>query len=57
VCGALLSASAAGIVALNRVAVNGAISTLIAGGAGVSLLTFNDHAHFTGERRSMLTYR
>jgi broad specificity phosphatase PhoE len=57
VCGALLSAPAAGIVALNRVAVNGAISTLIAGGAGVSLLTFNDHAHFTGERRSMLTYR
>jgi broad specificity phosphatase PhoE len=57
VCGALLSAPAAGIVALNRVTVNCAISTLIVGGSGVSLLTFNDHAHFTGDRRQLLTYR
>ncbi|WP_419993034.1 histidine phosphatase family protein [Streptomyces boninensis] len=57
VCGALLGAPPAGIVALNRVAVNGAITTVTAGRSGLSLLAYNDHAHFMGERRSLLTYR
>ncbi len=57
VCGALLSAPPAGIVALNRVAVNAAVTTLIVGAGGVRLLSFNDHAHFAGERRHLLTYR
>ncbi|WP_410535272.1 histidine phosphatase family protein [Streptomyces sp. KL2] len=56
-CGELLSAPPAGVVALNRVAVNAAITTLAAGSSGISLLTFNDHAHFTGDRRALLTYR
>ncbi|MFP8960426.1 histidine phosphatase family protein [Streptomyces nanhaiensis] len=56
-CGGLLSAPPAGVVALNRVAVNAAITTLAAGSSGISLLAFNDHAHFTGERRALLTYR
>ncbi|MGK5450692.1 histidine phosphatase family protein [Streptomyces radiopugnans] len=56
-CGGLLSAPPAGVVALNRVAVNAAITTLAAGSSGISLLTFNDHAHFTGDRRALLTYR
>jgi len=50
-------APAEGVVALNRVAVNAAVTTLAAGGSGVSLLAFNDHAHFSGERRELLTYR
>lgn len=56
-CGALVGASPSGVIALNRVAVNGAITTLVVGSAGTSLLSFNDHAHFTGDRRGMLTYR
>ncbi|WP_101255954.1 histidine phosphatase family protein [Streptomyces barkulensis] len=56
-CGELLSAPPAGIVALNRVTVNAAITTLVAGSSGISLLAFNDHAHFAGERRALLTYR
>ncbi|KUP97790.1 histidine phosphatase family protein [Thermobifida cellulosilytica] len=56
-CAGLLSAPAEGVVALNRVAVNAAVTTLAAGGSGVSLLAFNDHAHFSGERRELLTYR
>ncbi|MTE22009.1 histidine phosphatase family protein [Streptomyces sp. TRM43335] len=56
-CGRLLSAPPAGIVALNRVVVNAAITTVVAGSAGVSLLSFNDHAHFVGDRRPLLTYR
>jgi broad specificity phosphatase PhoE len=57
ICGALLSAPPAGVVALNRVAVNGAITTLVVGRNGTSLLAFNDHAHFAGDGRALLTYR
>lgn len=57
VCGALLDTPPAGIVALNRVTVNAAVTTLAVGRSGISLLTFNDHAHFAGERREMLTHR
>ncbi|PJE95401.1 histidine phosphatase family protein [Streptomyces carminius] len=56
-CGALLSAPPAGVVALNRVTVNAAVTTVTAGSAGLSLLSFNDHAHFAGERRALLTHR
>ncbi|UOE20838.1 histidine phosphatase family protein [Thermobifida halotolerans] len=56
-CAGLLSMPAEGVVALNRVAVNAAITTVTAGGSGAHLLSFNDHAHFTGERRALLTYR
>ena len=57
ICGALLRTGADGVVALHRVAVNAAITTVVAGGSGTSLLAFNDHAHFTGDRRQLLTYR
>jgi broad specificity phosphatase PhoE len=53
----LLGAPAATGIALNRVAVNGAITLVAVGGRGAHLLTFNDHAHFTGPRRELLTYR
>lgn len=57
VCAQLLGLGAAGVVALNRVTANGAITKLVVGGGGTSLVAFNDHAHFEGERRSLLTYR
>ena len=53
----LLGAPAATGIALNRVAVNGAITLVAVGGRGAHLLTFNDHAHFAGPRRELLTYR
>ena len=57
VCAGLLGLGAAGVVALNRVTANGAITKLVVGRGGVSLVAFNDHAHFEGEARSLLTYR
>lgn len=56
-CGALLGLPPRGVVALNRVAVNAAITTVAAGRGGLSLLSFNDHAHFAGEGRALLSYR
>jgi broad specificity phosphatase PhoE len=54
VCADLLGAGAAAVVALNRVAVNGAVTKLAAGQAGVSLLTFNEHGHLDA---TGITYR
>jgi broad specificity phosphatase PhoE len=53
----LLGLGAEGVVALNKVAVNGAITTVIVGPSGTSLLSFNDHAHFAGSARHLMTYR
>ena len=53
----LLGLGAEGVVALNKVAVNGAITTVIVGSSGTSLLSFNDHAHFAGPARHLRTYR
>jgi broad specificity phosphatase PhoE len=50
----LLGGGADAVVALNRTAVNGAITTLAAGSSGTSLLTFNEHAHLA---REDVTYR
>jgi broad specificity phosphatase PhoE len=54
ICADLLGAGAPGLVALNRVAVNGAITKLAAGRSGLALLTFNEHSHLDGDN---LTYR
>lgn len=57
VCASLLGLGASGVVALNRVTANGAVTKVVIGGAGASLVSFNDHAHFEGEARRLLTYR
>lgn len=57
VCGALLGLGAPGVVALNRVTANGAITKLVVGSGGTTLVAFNDHAHFEGLNRRLLTYR
>ena len=50
----LLGGGAESVVALNRVTVNGAVTTLVAGSSGTSLLTFNEHTHLDP---ASVTYR
>jgi len=57
VCGGLLGLGADGVVALNRVTANGSMTKVVVGGGGRSLVSFNDHAHFEGDARRLLTYR
>jgi broad specificity phosphatase PhoE len=45
VCAGLLGLPAGGVVALNRVMVNGGITKLVVGSSGASLLSVNEHAH------------
>ena len=42
---------------LNRVIANASITKVVVGKRGLHLSTFNEHAHFEGEQRAMLTYR
>ena len=53
VAGSLVDAPPAGVIALNRVMVNASITTVLAGSSGLSLLSFNEHAHLGPSR----TYR
>ncbi|MEX5721256.1 hypothetical protein [Geodermatophilus maliterrae] len=54
VCAVLLRPGAAGLVALNRFAVNGAVTKLSVGRSGSTLPTFSEHTYLGGEH---LTYR
>ncbi|WP_329437554.1 MULTISPECIES: histidine phosphatase family protein [unclassified Streptomyces] len=56
-CSTLLCLRAERVVALNRVTVNASVTTLAVGTSGTTLLTFNEHAHFAGDQRHLLTYR
>lgn len=57
VCAQLLGGGADAVVALNRVAANAAVTKLVVGRSGTTLMSYNDHAHFEGDRRELLTYR
>ena len=56
IAGRLLGADSAGVIAMNRVSVNASITTVVAGSRGLSLVSFNDHAHVLDDR-SLLTNR
>jgi broad specificity phosphatase PhoE len=58
ICAALLSApQPATYLALNRTMPNAAITKLVSGRSGVSLVSVNEHGHFEGPHRGLLTYR
>ena len=57
ICATLLSAPAAGYLALNRTMANASITKLVRGRSGVSLVSVNEHGHFDGPHRELLTYR
>lgn len=52
----LLGLDVAGWLKLNRVCANASETKIVGGRSGVSLVTYNGHAHFDGERE-LLTYR
>lgn len=42
---------------LNRVIANASLTKIVVGRRGMHLSTFNDHGHFEGEHRHLLSYR
>ncbi|HEX2131696.1 MAG TPA: histidine phosphatase family protein [Actinophytocola sp.] len=57
ICARLLHLPPEGFLALNRTMANASITKLVSGRSGVSLLSYNEHAHFEGDARELLTYR
>jgi broad specificity phosphatase PhoE len=54
----LLGVGPEGWLQLNRVIANASLTKIVSGRSGISLVTFNDHAHFeTAESGDLLTYR
>ncbi|TCP46853.1 broad specificity phosphatase PhoE [Tamaricihabitans halophyticus] len=56
-CAGLLGGAGQAFITLNRVAVNGAFTTLVTGRSGISMVSYNEHAHFTGNSADLLSYR
>lgn len=54
---ALLGLSNAQTLALSAGLVNGGVTKIISGGGGMRLCTLNEHSHFEGPQRRLLTYR
>lgn len=52
----LLNTTPETAITLNKVSINASITTILSGASGLTLLTFNDHAHVIG-REGMLTTR
>ena len=53
----LLGIDGRGFLRLNRVVANCSLTKIGTGRSGLSLVTFNEHSHFEGSARKMLTYR
>lgn len=55
--GHLLGTPEIGLLRLNRVMVNCGITKVVCGRGGVTLVSFNEHAHVEGRTRRLLSYR
>ena len=57
VCAELLGLPPQGFLAMNRVVVNAGVTKLVHGRSGTSLVSFNEHGHFDGPGKELLSYR
>lgn len=57
VCAGMLGGAPETFLAMNRVVVNTGVTKLVSGRSGVSLVSFNEHAHLEGAPAELLTYR
>jgi broad specificity phosphatase PhoE len=57
ICASLIGLRPDGFLAVNRSMVNASITKVVHGKSGTSLLSLNEHAHFEGPNRELLSYR
>jgi broad specificity phosphatase PhoE len=57
ICAALSGAPPTSLVTFNRIAINCGITKIAVGRGGLTLISFNEHAHLEGPASSLLTYR
>ena len=52
-----LGLTSVGYLALNRTMANCGITKIVSGRSGLNLVSLNEHGHFEGQHRDLLTYR
>jgi broad specificity phosphatase PhoE len=57
ICYAILGLPPKGFITLNRTMVNAGLTKIVSGRSGLSLLALNEHGHFEGVHRELLSYR
>ena len=57
ICARLLGLPPEGFLAVNRTMVNASLTKLVHGRSGTSLVSLNEHGHFEGAHRELLSYR
>lgn len=57
ICADLLKLTPEGFLTVNRSMANGGITKIVHGKSGLSLVSLNEHAHFEGANRELLSYR
>ncbi|HET9141872.1 histidine phosphatase family protein [Actinophytocola sp.] len=57
ICARLLGLPPQGFLALNRTMVNAGLTKIVRGRSGTSLVSYNEHGHFEGPHRELLSYR
>jgi broad specificity phosphatase PhoE len=57
ICARLLGLPPHGYLALNRTMVNASLTKIVHGRSGMSLISLNEHGHFEGPNRELLSYR
>lgn len=57
ICASLLGLAPEGFLAVNRTMVNAGLTKIVRGSLGTSMVSLNEHAHFEGPNRELLSYR
>lgn len=57
ICADLLGMPPEGFITLNRTMVNAGLTKIVRGRSGTSLVSYNEHGHFEGPNRELLSYR
>lgn len=57
ICASLLGLTVESFLAVNRTMVNASLTKVVRGRSGTSLVSLNEHGHFEGSNRELLSYR
>jgi broad specificity phosphatase PhoE len=57
ICASLLGLAPRAFLAVNRTIVNASLTKVVSGRSGISLVSLNEHGHFEGANRELLSYR
>ncbi len=57
ICASILGLTPEAYLAINRTMVNASITKIVYGRSGMSLVSLNEHGHFEGPHRELMTYR